>query len=361
MAELAPEHEHVEALILKRCRLTVRELEPLGRALIHLGSLKRLDLGDNQLGSEGMDELGRYAARLRALQSLSLHHNDIGPVGLAVFMRTAEQLESLESFDLAGNPIGNEGALVLASSAEKLPALRKLGLFDCYIGDNGAEHLRQAARRPAWTRSLQEIGFRGNPVMDYEPLCRTNLADRWREFDPDSCESVGPLMPGPFGAAFVDLVTDEIPEAAYRALRAQSGSPHPSADVCADSARAALRRGLRGALGRSTADKRKTSEYLRSVLALLDACVAWPTDTISRRRLCASPLLRDKRLVQGLPAKVSLTTVGNHLTYLEEVSGGPIATPHEKRQWSLLVPGAKRRLSGIRHDVVQFIADLEGA
>lgn len=184
LAEAAIQLMHVEKLRVCRSGLVARDIEPLGRALQHLSSLRWLNLGNNELGSDGFAELGRYTARMRNLHTLSVHHNDIGAIGLEEFMRTAEYLESLEHLDLAENPVGDEGAKVVAASAEKLRSLRKLGLFECGIGDAGVRHLMDALSRAAWRDTVEQIGFRRNPVSEYRSLCETYSAAAWRQFDP---------------------------------------------------------------------------------------------------------------------------------------------------------------------------------
>lgn len=357
LATKAPQLVSVTSLVLKRCDLSARDIEPLGRALRHLTNLRQLDLGQNRLGSEGLAELGRYAVHLGKLQSLAVHRNGVGSMGLSRFMQTAEHLECLESFDLSENPLGDEGASALAASAEKLAVLRRLGLFDCGIGDNGAESLRGAVCRATWTRSLREIGFARNPVMEYEELCGTNAADRWRGFGGDAA-----------GLDLRDLMEDFPPDydpaqsgpalSSLLESRPDDALSAPVDHASVSRIRHLLQRGVTASNAKRGPVKRSPAELPRSLLALLDACVEWPALDISQRKLHASSLLQEKRAGQGLRGDVSLTTVGNHLNLLAKMSGGSVATLDDKKQASRMDADAKRRLVAIRPILERLIAEL---
>lgn len=337
LAKAAARLTHVESLEITRCHLGPGEIERLGSALKYLTNLKGLNLGNNSLGSEGLGELGRYAHRMRTLERLDLFENGIGPVGLAAFVRTVEHVENLKSLDLAGNGIGDEGAKLLAEASSKLPRLQQLVLHNCGIGDAGVQYIIDALHRAPWRNSLTDIGCGGNALSLYfARLENTYAATAWQQFAPRKPEQLET------GISTIDDRVDDSGEA--------SGTHR---------VRSALRRGVRAAIGRSSADKRKAEEYLRSALALLDACVEWSDDEISQRKLHASALLREKRVVHGVPETVSLTTVGNHLRYLEEMTGGPILLLDGKRQRSRLDPGAMRRLRAVRMEIEQEIAAFE--
>lgn len=337
LAKAAAQLTHVESLEITRCHLGPGEIERLGSALKYLTNLKALDLGNNNLGSEGLGELGRYANRMRTLERLDLFENGIGPVGLAAFVRTVEHVENLRALDLAGNGIGDEGAKLLAEASPKMPRLQRLVLHNCGIGDAGVQHIIDALHRSPWRKSLRDIGCGGNALsLSYARLDNTYDASVWREYAPTTPEQLET------GIATIDSRVHEAVEA-----------------VRVDRVRSALRQGIRAALGKSSADKRKAEEHLRSALALLDACVEWDDDEISQRKLHASALLRKKRVVHGLPETVSLTTVGNHLKFLEEITGGPILLLDGKRQRSRLDPGATRRLRAVRMEIEQEIAGFE--
>jgi HEAT repeat protein len=106
--------------------------------------------------------------------------------------------------------------------------------------------------------------------------------------------------------------------------------------------------------------KRPIAELEKSVLALLDTCVEWGTESVSERKLHASALLKANRAKLGLDDDVSQTSVHNHLVLLakfcEETN---LFEVHNKRQESRFRGGVKKKLAAIRGIVEARIADDE--
>ncbi len=102
--------------------------------------------------------------------------------------------------------------------------------------------------------------------------------------------------------------------------------------------------------------KRHPAEREKSLLALLDTCVAWPDTWVSLRKLHTSSLLKENRQTLSLPSEVSLSTILNHLHELASLCRMEnLLFPEEKRQISQFYEGAKERLERIRPLLVGLI------
>jgi len=124
-----------------------------------------VSLGDNGLGSEGVESLAPALSRLPNLTSLALWMNRIGPNGGKKLGESLQQsrLDKLVSLDLSNNEIGLEGGKALGQGIGSLRSLKVLHLEGCKIGEDGVKAIFQGARN---LPQLEEIYFWGNNVSD---------------------------------------------------------------------------------------------------------------------------------------------------------------------------------------------------
>lgn len=108
--------------------------------------------------------------------------------------------------------------------------------------------------------------------------------------------------------------------------------------------------------------KRAPAEAQKSELALLDAILGWNGDNLSLHQFLESPLLRDKRVAQGLRPDTNISTLRGHLARLAERCG--LERLYEADYPGLparLVPAAREKLRGVRPSLVELIRLLTGS
>jgi Ran GTPase-activating protein (RanGAP) involved in mRNA processing and transport len=134
-----------------------------------ISHLEHLDLGGNNLGSEGYRILAR-SKKLGRIRALFLNANAIEGDALAE-PNDVDWLASLDVLDLTMNPLGAEGARAL-SEIRREPKWMALFLLGCAIGPKGAAEL---AHGPAWPR-LVVLSLGGNAIGDLgvSELARSN-------------------------------------------------------------------------------------------------------------------------------------------------------------------------------------------
>lgn len=106
--------------------------------------------------------------------------------------------------------------------------------------------------------------------------------------------------------------------------------------------------------------KRPVAELEKSVLALLNTCIAWKSESVSERKIHASDLLKQNRQQLGLDHGVSQGSVHNHLVLLAKLCGVKnILEAHSKRQASRFCGGVKKRLASIKNALVASVREQE--
>jgi hypothetical protein len=106
--------------------------------------------------------------------------------------------------------------------------------------------------------------------------------------------------------------------------------------------------------------KRVPAEFQKSLLAITEACIAWPDGPVSLRKLHRSDLLKRKRRELGLSPFVCVTSISNHLHELAIRCGvRTLFYTDEKRQDSHLCPGVKEKLQDLRLKLREFIRFIQ--
>lgn len=267
-------------------------------------SLKKLILNENSFGAHGVCCLAECSDHWPLLEEMDLSHNSLFSEG-GLFL-SAIEWPSLRVLDLSLTYTTSSGARSLAMGACRMPRLERLNVAACVIEDDGMRALIQALQHEPWLSSMREFVAHQNEtrLIPEEVECSGDPAT-WRQYG------------------------ENMPPTVF-ALKVASG-----------------------AQGRG---KRLTADAAKGILAILETCLAWPSDTVSERRLHASQLLKDKRCALGLEAQVSQTTVHNHLAYLAKACGlRSIVEVGNKRQSSRFRAGVQAKLYAVRIELLDRI------
>ena len=134
-----------------------------------LRQVKELELGENNIGDEGMKTLCEAlgAAALPRLQKLYLHNNKFGSAGVSALAAALGRgaLPSLRTLHLSSNPIGDQGLARLAPMLRRLPALKELFLQANEIGDESVAALVGKPKAGEWP-ALEGLSLGFNSIGD---------------------------------------------------------------------------------------------------------------------------------------------------------------------------------------------------
>ncbi|XP_053264639.1 NACHT, LRR and PYD domains-containing protein 3-like [Podarcis raffonei] len=113
-------HCQLQRLRLHCCNLTAGACEPLSEVLASKPSLSELDLGENNLGDEGIRKLCEGLKHPQSrLQRLTLHLCGLTARACEDLASVLESHESLAELGLGGNSLGDEGVRHLCASLAK--------------------------------------------------------------------------------------------------------------------------------------------------------------------------------------------------------------------------------------------------
>eukprot|EP00929_Paragymnodinium_shiwhaense_P044489 TRINITY_DN22818_c0_g1_i1.p1 TRINITY_DN22818_c0_g1~~TRINITY_DN22818_c0_g1_i1.p1 ORF type:complete len:934 (-),score=277.87 TRINITY_DN22818_c0_g1_i1:111-2912(-) len=127
-ALLSEEAQPVIELNLRGGQVGAQGLSTLTKALKkQRGSLRRLDLGDNELGDEGLTTLCQELKHHAELKTLALRNNAISDEAIGEVCEVLALHRALEELHLGGNALTAAGAMTLAASLHH-PGLQVLTL-----------------------------------------------------------------------------------------------------------------------------------------------------------------------------------------------------------------------------------------
>eukprot|EP00899_Mesostigma_viride_P009369 jgi/Mesvir1/18433/Mv14298-RA.4 len=117
-------------------------LHPALASALQRRQIRRLDLGDNDLGDAGIEVLASAIGKDAPLISVHLNGNAISKHGVAALADAFSHNATLQKLDLRGNALlGDKGAQALASGLALNTTLEQLDLSNCSISNAGALHI----------------------------------------------------------------------------------------------------------------------------------------------------------------------------------------------------------------------------
>eukprot|EP00899_Mesostigma_viride_P009368 jgi/Mesvir1/18432/Mv14298-RA.1 len=139
-------------------------LHPALASALQRRQIRRLDLGDNDLGDAGIEVLASAIGKDAPLISVHLNGNAISKHGVAALADAFSHNATLQKLDLRDNPIGGDGAAALAGLLGTGSChLASLGLCGCDVCDFGAHKLAGAL---VVNDQLTRLNLRRNDISD---------------------------------------------------------------------------------------------------------------------------------------------------------------------------------------------------
>ncbi|KAM5272705.1 leucine-rich repeat-containing protein 45 [Ctenodactylus gundi] len=163
LGELLPSQAGVTELVLSDCMLSEEGATLLLHGLCANTVLRLLDLKGNNLRAAGAEALGKLLRQNRSIHSLTLEWNNLGmwDEAFATFCRGLAANGTLRQLDLRNNQISHKGAEELALALQGQAALQQLDLRWNSIGLLGGRAL--AGCLPG-NRTLRRLELAGNNV-----------------------------------------------------------------------------------------------------------------------------------------------------------------------------------------------------
>ena len=143
LAAALKQNTHLISLSASGHSVPPESLKVLGRALV-TAHLKRIAIGDNRLGNDGVLALFGESG-FCALEGIDLAYKNISH-GATVLGKALGRSSTLVDLNLSRNPLGDAGLVAFCEAAGNvlhLPSLQSINLSDCHIGPAGIESLSQ--------------------------------------------------------------------------------------------------------------------------------------------------------------------------------------------------------------------------
>ncbi|XP_061133487.1 NACHT, LRR and PYD domains-containing protein 3-like isoform X2 [Syngnathus typhle] len=163
-AGLAKPQCTLQVLRLWNCKLSKKSCEALASVLSSPGSLRELDLSDNDLHDHGLEALAVGLAKPQCtLQVLGLQSCKLSKKSCEALASVLSSSRTLRELDLGYNDLHDHGLEALAVGLAKPQCtLQVLGLVRCKIGTRGCVSLAKALRsNPS---HLQQLNLRYNDI-----------------------------------------------------------------------------------------------------------------------------------------------------------------------------------------------------
>ncbi|GJN00199.1 hypothetical protein PR202_ga17613 [Eleusine coracana subsp. coracana] len=147
----------------------VREL--MSALSAHKGKITVVDIGNNNIGSEGLRPVAEFIKRTKSLLWFSLYMNDISDEGgnnihskgVCAIAETLKENAVLSTLDLSYNPIGPDGVKALCDVLKFHGKIQTLKLGWCQIGVPGAEFIADCLK---YNTTLSTLDLRANGLGD---------------------------------------------------------------------------------------------------------------------------------------------------------------------------------------------------
>ncbi|XP_061124926.1 NACHT, LRR and PYD domains-containing protein 12-like [Syngnathus typhle] len=180
-AGLANPHCTLQVLGLSGCKLSEKSCEALASVLSSLCSLRELDLGWNDLRDDGLEALAIGLAKPQCtLQFLALMNCKLSKKGCEALASVLSSACSLRKLDLGQNNLCDDGLEALAAGLAKPQCtLRVLMLRYCKLSKKSCEALAEALQsNPShlqalnlWGNDIEEEGRRVVAEVQMDPRC----------------------------------------------------------------------------------------------------------------------------------------------------------------------------------------------
>lgn len=127
--------------------------------IVHVRSLRALDLGGNNINDACAEMLCAAIASSRTLRELSLDHNELGPASGASLARALRRNRSLRSLSLYWNAIGPDGGRAVLVAVRRHRGIQLLDLSSTGLGRSGGISAASTVRH---ARGLQTLRLADN-------------------------------------------------------------------------------------------------------------------------------------------------------------------------------------------------------
>nr|CAB3470148.1 unnamed protein product [Digitaria exilis] len=172
----------------------IREL--MSTLSAHKGKITVVDIGNNNIGSEGLRPVAEFIKRTKSLLWFSLYMNDISDEGAEKVAEALKDNKTISTIDLGGNnihsrgvsaiaeilkdnavlttldlsynPIGSDGVKTLCDVLKFHGKIQTLKLGWCQIGVQGAEFIADCLK---YNTTLSTLDLRANGLGDDGAIC----------------------------------------------------------------------------------------------------------------------------------------------------------------------------------------------
>ncbi|KAM9772417.1 NACHT, LRR and PYD domains-containing protein 3-like isoform 2-T2 [Syngnathus typhle] len=240
-AGLAKPQCTLQVLGLEKCKLSKKSCEALASVLSSPGSLRELDLGQNDLCDDGLEELAAVLAKPQCtLQVLKLQLCRLSKTSCKALGFVLSSPGSLSELDLGCNDLYDDGLEALAAVLAKPQCtLQVLKLQLCRLSKTSCKALGFVLSSPG---SLRELDLGCNDLCDDEleelaaglakSQCNLQvLVLRLCTLSKKSCEALASVLSSPCSLRKLDLAQNDLCDDGLEALAAGLAKPQCTLQV----------------------------------------------------------------------------------------------------------------------------------
>ncbi|XP_061133287.1 NACHT, LRR and PYD domains-containing protein 3-like isoform X2 [Syngnathus typhle] len=239
-AGLAKPQCTLQVLELEDCKLSKKSCEALASVLSSPGSLRELDLSNNDL-CDGLEALATGLAKPQCtLEVLKLRWCQLSKKSCEALASVLSSPSSLRELDLSFNNLHDHGLEALATGLAKPQCtLQILGLEYCKLSKKSCEALASVLSSPG---SLSNLDLSKNDLCDdglealaaglAKPQCTLQvLRLRWCQLSKKSCEALASVLSSPGRMRELDLSENDLRDDGLKALAAGLAKPQCTLQV----------------------------------------------------------------------------------------------------------------------------------
>ncbi|KAM9772464.1 NACHT, LRR and PYD domains-containing protein 12-like isoform 9-T9 [Syngnathus typhle] len=240
-AGLAKPQCALQVLELEWCKLSKKSCEALASVLSSPCSLRELNLGENDLGDDGLEALAAGLAKPQCtLQVLKLQWCKLSKKSCEALASVLSSPCSLRELDLSYNDLGDDGLEALAAGLAKPQCtLQVLRLQLCKLSKKSCEALASVLSSPG---SLRELDLSHNDLCDdglealaaglAKPQCALQVLTLWTcKLSKKSCEALASVLSSPSSLRELDLSSNNLRDDGLETLAAGLAKPQCTLQV----------------------------------------------------------------------------------------------------------------------------------